>query len=256
MTKIVCELCGSNDIIKQDGYFVCQHCGTKYTVEEARKMIVEGVVEVTGTVKIDDSASVQNILNAARRALDKGDWEEVEKSYKIIEQHVPTSIEAAFYSSYGKARLSLVNSDMENRRQAFSVLYKSIAALADLYLVEDSEDNQSIFENIHYDLFDMYNSGFSYSLTKKRYGLLSFTTSDTRNETHRLFTQTALVLIATLENIIKKDDQLLYRKMQCHQYKFLADRGYLSNSEKKTYSKKAESSAIKIKKEDPSFSLE
>lgn len=145
MTKIVCELCGSNDIIKQDGYYVCQHCGTKYTVEEARKMVVEGVVEVTGTVKIDDTSSIQNIHNAARRALDKGDWEEVEKNYIIIEQHDPSSIEASFYSSYGKARRSLVNSDMGNRRQAFTVLSNSISGLADLYHVDNSENNQAVF---------------------------------------------------------------------------------------------------------------
>ena len=37
MKALVCELCGGNDIIKQDGYFVCQNCGTKYSPEEAKK---------------------------------------------------------------------------------------------------------------------------------------------------------------------------------------------------------------------------
>lgn len=48
MKQIVCEMCGNNDLIKQDGVYVCQYCGTKYTVEEARKMMVEGTVDVQG----------------------------------------------------------------------------------------------------------------------------------------------------------------------------------------------------------------
>ena len=56
MTKIQCELCGSTDIMKEEGFFVCQHCGCKYSLEEARKMMIEGKVDVSGsTVKVDTS---------------------------------------------------------------------------------------------------------------------------------------------------------------------------------------------------------
>ena len=56
MKRLTCEMCGSTDIVKQDGLFVCQSCGTKYSVEEARKMMIEGTVDVSGsTVKIDNS---------------------------------------------------------------------------------------------------------------------------------------------------------------------------------------------------------
>jgi len=41
MKQLVCEMCGGNDLIKQDGVFVCQNCKTKYSVEEAKKMMVE-----------------------------------------------------------------------------------------------------------------------------------------------------------------------------------------------------------------------
>ncbi len=30
-------MCGSNDIVKKDGLYVCQFCGTKYSVEDAKK---------------------------------------------------------------------------------------------------------------------------------------------------------------------------------------------------------------------------
>ena len=86
MGAIVCELCGSNDVVKQDGFFVCQHCGTKYSLEEAKKML--------GTVQIDNSNFVEKYLQNARRAKEKEDWEETEKYYNMVEANDPDNIEA------------------------------------------------------------------------------------------------------------------------------------------------------------------
>lgn len=41
MKRLKCEMCGCTEIIKEYGVFVCQLCGTKYSVEEARKMMFE-----------------------------------------------------------------------------------------------------------------------------------------------------------------------------------------------------------------------
>ena len=47
-------MCGGTDLMKQDGVFVCQSCGCKYSPEEARKIMIEGPVDISGsTVKID-----------------------------------------------------------------------------------------------------------------------------------------------------------------------------------------------------------
>ena len=72
-------MCNSSDIIKQDGFYVCQSCGTKYTVEEAKKLMLEGTVNVEGTVKIDNSPFIEKYLANARRAKEKEDWKEAEK---------------------------------------------------------------------------------------------------------------------------------------------------------------------------------
>ena len=53
MKQLTCEMCGSTDLMKQDGVFVCQTCGMKYSVEEAKKMMIEGTVDVQGTVKVN-----------------------------------------------------------------------------------------------------------------------------------------------------------------------------------------------------------
>ena len=59
MKQLTCEMCGGTDLIKQDGAFVCQNCGMKYSVEEAKKMMVEG------TVKIDDRYEFSNLCQLA-----------------------------------------------------------------------------------------------------------------------------------------------------------------------------------------------
>lgn len=86
MKQLTCEMCGSTELMKQDGVFVCQTCGTKYSVEEAKKMMAEGTVEVAGTVKVDDSAKIANYYTMAENAYDASNQKEAE-SYcnKIIE---------------------------------------------------------------------------------------------------------------------------------------------------------------------------
>ena len=74
MKQLTCEMCGSKDLIKQDGVFICQSCGCKYSVEEAKKMMVEGTVEVTGTVKVDNSNELENLLKMASLSLESKDY--------------------------------------------------------------------------------------------------------------------------------------------------------------------------------------
>lgn len=64
MKKMCCEMCGSNDIVKNEGVYVCGSCGTKYTVEEAKKLIIEGTVNVnlenSKEVSSDVADEIQN----------------------------------------------------------------------------------------------------------------------------------------------------------------------------------------------------
>lgn len=92
---MVCELCGSNDIVKQDGVYVCQHCGTKYSVEEAKKLI--------GVVKIDKTDETEKLLVLARRARDENNEENAAKYYDMVLRDDPTNWEASFYLVYFQA---------------------------------------------------------------------------------------------------------------------------------------------------------
>lgn len=163
MKKISCEMCGSSDLIKQDGVFVCENCGMKYSLEDAKKMMIEGTVEVKGTVKIDNSAFVKKYLENARRAYDKEDWEEVEKYYNMVEQNSPNNMEAVFFSSFGKAMLALTDSEYYKREQKFNVLKNSISVINDYYEVT-SEDKEDSLRRIAAAIKKMYSIDYVYAV--------------------------------------------------------------------------------------------
>lgn len=75
MKSIICEMCGSNDLIKQDGVYVCQHCGTKYSIEEAKKLMVE----VQGAVNVANIGNIENYIVMAKSASDAGNNAEAEQ---------------------------------------------------------------------------------------------------------------------------------------------------------------------------------
>lgn len=162
MKQLICEMCGSADLIKDGGVFVCQSCGCKYSVEEAKRMMIEGTVDVQGTVKVDNSAFVQKYLANARRAYEKEDWEEVEKYYNMVEQNAPHNMEAVFFSSFGKAMLSLTDDEYFKREQKFGVLNNSISVIND-YFEESDEDKEKVLCKISDAIEKMYSVNFIYS---------------------------------------------------------------------------------------------
>lgn len=96
MKAIKCELCGSNDIMKQDGVYICQYCGTKYSAEEAKKMMVEGIVEVQGVVKLDNTSKQDNLRKLAQRAYKDKLYEEAYNYYNKMLENDADDWEAAY----------------------------------------------------------------------------------------------------------------------------------------------------------------
>lgn len=94
MKAFVCEMCHGNQLIKQDGLYICQFCGTKYSAEEARKLIIEG------PIKIDYSEEIAKLYEVARRAKNTGNSEHAQKFYEKILVKDPSSWEANFYAVY------------------------------------------------------------------------------------------------------------------------------------------------------------
>ena len=205
MKQLTCEMCGSTDLMKQDGVFVCQSCGCKYSVEEAKRMMIEGSVDVSGsTVKVDNSAFVERYLQNARRAKQKEDWEETEKYYNMVEQNDPTNIEAIFYSSYGKARTSLTDSDIYKRQAVFKVLQNCVSIIDDNYVVEKEAEEKLIIEQITVDIMNMACSNYVYTEWKDGGGVVTRTN---KGETEQLFLNLIGEWVTSLKNIVAMYEQ-------------------------------------------------
>ncbi len=204
MKKLVCELCGSNNLLKENGVFVCQSCGTQYSVEEARKMMIEGTVNVQGVVQVDNSSQIENYYRNARRAMAQEDWAGVEKYYDLVLQNEPGSIEAIFYSAYGRVNLSLYDADINKRRQIFNVLVNNTLLIAKVYSVENRDSCKRMIEMIHQDILKITDSSFVYNSTKNQYGMTLFTD---KGETKKLFNALEHAFVDALDSIMQADPQ-------------------------------------------------
>lgn len=85
MKTLTCEMCGSTNLMKQDGVFVCQSCGTKYSVEEAKKMMIEGTV----TVNVSNERSFEK----AKGLFDLKKYDEAKKEINKFIADYPTDID-------------------------------------------------------------------------------------------------------------------------------------------------------------------
>ena len=248
MKQLICEMCTSNDLVKQDGFFVCQNCGTKYSVEEAKKMMVEGTVDVTGTVKIDNSAFIEKYLINARRAKEKTDWEEVEKYYNMVEQNDPQNIEAIFYSSYGKAMLSLTDSDRFKREQKFNVFGKSISVIDDYYDVSKADELEDIIKNMSDDLILMTQTSFVYNTTTQNNA-----TSNDSAYTYVMFAKAEIQFIESVENILKKNEKVYLHYILLKHYSRCIQNKKVDFNTSQLYQQRMQATIARLAQLDPSF---
>ncbi len=147
MKALTCEMCGSTNLIKQEGVFVCQSCGTKYSVEEAKKIMFSGTVNVAGTVKVDISEKLNNLYTIARRAKDDNNGENAAKYYDLILQEDPESWEASFYLVYYKAMSCKRIMDIPSAANSVESCLKNVVELI-LRHVSAKTERENIFKEI------------------------------------------------------------------------------------------------------------
>ncbi len=147
MKPMICEMCGCNDLVKKNGVFVCQACGTKYSIEEAKKLKIEGSVDVQGMVKIDTSDRLNNLYILARRAKDENNEEDARKYYNQIAIEVPDSWEAQFYKVY----FTCMQTKIANMSNACVKLSQTIDNTFNLIKtnVTDEKEQHEAYEEIY-----------------------------------------------------------------------------------------------------------
>lgn len=89
MQKLQCEICGSNDIVKSGEYFVCEHCGTKYTKDALKDMI---------NVKVDVEVNDKHWEEAKKQANAEAEQLDYEitllEEYKALRDEYKSKLEA------------------------------------------------------------------------------------------------------------------------------------------------------------------
>ena len=144
MKQLTCEMCGSTDLVKQDGIFVCQSCGCKYSVEEAKKMMIEGTVDVSGsTVKVDNSDALENLYLLARRAKANNNYAEAQKYYGEILKQNPNSWEANFGVIYYAAANCKIG-QIESAAKSVERNLKNIFLLIDAYEIPEKKNDARV----------------------------------------------------------------------------------------------------------------
>lgn len=152
-TALICDMCHSNALVKEGEVYVCQACGTKYSVEEAKRLSVE----LKGPIRIDHSDEVTNLYTLARRCVDAGNFEMASTYYSQLIIKDPNNWEPNFYSVYCPALkfsindipvlanridkaeeiiLGMLHSNVSDRielRDTLSVITTRLIALSDSY---------------------------------------------------------------------------------------------------------------------------
>ena len=116
MKQLTCEMCGSTDLMKQDGVFVCQSCGTKYSVEEAKKMMVE----VGGAVEVKNAAQLENLLNLANSSFESKNYAQAEEFCNQV-----IAMDDKNYEAW-KLKGEAINYQINAKNQRISEVYNCI----------------------------------------------------------------------------------------------------------------------------------
>ena len=200
---LTCEVCGSSSIIKKDGVFQCQSCGMQYSLEEVRSLLGNaGGSSVAlrnpepGTAP--QSAQFRKYIEFARTAKSREDWAESERYYKMAEMDDPGNIEASFYGSYGKAKVSLIENNLYQRQAIFKILQNAVASIPAKYDAGKAAELNPIIAQISDDILAMAKSDYVYSYTKNGYGIV---VSSEKMQTVTLFNNLSDAFCKTCEQL-------------------------------------------------------
>lgn len=169
---LVCELCGSTSLKKIEGEFICQGCGCKYSLEDARKMLNnDNKVSQPERSTPETNYEVDKNLSSARRAKDTEAWDDCERYYGLVEQDNPYCIEAIFNNRYAKVKKTLTNQDVFKREAEVKVLMNSFSIMSEHYIIEN-EDNEKTFTSITDDICNIITGNFVFTQTTNGYGMV------------------------------------------------------------------------------------
>lgn len=151
MAQLTCELCFGTDFVKEEGVFVCQGCGAKYSSDEARKALerlaAAEAATATTEAKADESAE-ESLAPTLKQASDFNP-----------NSAAVTSLSAAQLNNYACQAFQLFMSDYESEDHPSEQRQKQLVAKAKECLILLDNAAMSDPENHLQDLLIYENCG-------------------------------------------------------------------------------------------------
>lgn len=130
MKPIICEVCGANEFIKDNGVYKCKYCNTEYTLEEFKKLMIEGPVEL-----VKGKAEKERLVKNAIQYVQLKEYELAETEYKNIVHQFPEDC---------RGWLGLFSIEFHKYLNGDSFSYPNLKNLENALNL--SEDNKEIFD--------------------------------------------------------------------------------------------------------------
>jgi hypothetical protein len=139
MKTIVCEMCDGNNFVKDEGFFICQSCETKYSVAEAKKLMVSGAAagtEVAKPVEINKFQKIENALATAEKHFANSNYDAVVNICDQISADIGIEDDIEPYSKYLSTASYLAalstgwNATLESNTVGTSIEYANSAVLS------------------------------------------------------------------------------------------------------------------------------
>lgn len=149
MKQLTCEMCEGTDLIKQDGVFVCQTCGCKYSVEEA-KVLMNGQGCSELSEKGQSNGKLNNLISNCVLAYNDGRYNKVIELSDQIMNEEPQNTTAIIYN--GLAVFQQYNKNPDDIHQSESLIMRG------LKIISNSPDNyDELFYICYSELVKSYN---------------------------------------------------------------------------------------------------
>ena len=140
MKRLSCEICGSSELRKQDGVFVCQSCGCQYDAEEVKKLMIEG------TVSVDKSGDAERFLDLARSAKNAGNNEKAEDYASQVLEIDTRNYEAWYIQGYAIGWQASIANDRSP--EAFSCFNKMLDIMTEKPIEEITQSDLDLLKDL------------------------------------------------------------------------------------------------------------
>ncbi len=142
MKQLICEVCGGTELLKNEGNFVCQTCGAKYSLDEVRKMMLGE--QATGTsntlnesnapTQNTNSVQIENLLNLAKSSYDSKNYSQAEEFCNQV-----IALDGQNYDAW-KLKGEAINFQINTNNQRILEVYNCI--MTAYRILDDTKKNE------------------------------------------------------------------------------------------------------------------